>query len=242
MSKDLQRITEGWDFEPGQVVARFITGDDGKLYVQMRIDLGVLQMEVQGRPDGRRPHGEPTLLDYFRKIEATASAAWRLSHAQCEDLQKEAIQFYNRQLAFTALEYLEGIVRDTEHILEIIRLIDRRSPDEGMTWPFVQLFPHVRLVHAQAAANQLVKQGRPEEAERLLDEAIREIHEFSAEHGDEADGEAPDLRILEEMRASIRTERMRDPRQRVQEALERAIAEEDFERAAKLRDEIRRMS
>ena len=31
----------------------------------MRIDLGLLQMELDGRPDGQRPHGFESLLDYY---------------------------------------------------------------------------------------------------------------------------------------------------------------------------------
>ena len=31
----------------------------------MRVELGLLQMELTGRPDGVRPHGFDSLLDYF---------------------------------------------------------------------------------------------------------------------------------------------------------------------------------
>jgi hypothetical protein len=31
--------------------------------IQVRLELGILQMALEGRPDGRRPHGSPSLLD-----------------------------------------------------------------------------------------------------------------------------------------------------------------------------------
>ena len=36
---------------------RFVAGDDGREKIQMRIDLGLIQMETTGRPDGERPGG-----------------------------------------------------------------------------------------------------------------------------------------------------------------------------------------
>ena len=38
-------------------IARKIVGEDGKEKLQVRLDLGLLQMELNGRPDGERPHG-----------------------------------------------------------------------------------------------------------------------------------------------------------------------------------------
>ena len=54
---DLNDLLEGWPHEPGQVKARKIVGRDGCEKIQLRIDLGLIQMELNGRPDGVRPHG-----------------------------------------------------------------------------------------------------------------------------------------------------------------------------------------
>src|SRR5688572_1160002 len=37
---------------------------DGQEKIQLRVDLGLLQMNVQGRPDGKRPLGHPSLFEY----------------------------------------------------------------------------------------------------------------------------------------------------------------------------------
>ena len=49
---DLTGLLQEWAYEPGRVNARRITGCDGRPKLQVRIDLGVLQMEIEGRPDG----------------------------------------------------------------------------------------------------------------------------------------------------------------------------------------------
>jgi hypothetical protein len=51
-SKDLRLITTDWPYEPGQINVRKIRGVDNRIKIQMRLDLGLLQMEMTGRPDG----------------------------------------------------------------------------------------------------------------------------------------------------------------------------------------------
>ncbi len=57
VSNDLSSILRDWPYESGQINVRLISGDDGEPKVQMRLDLGLLQMEAFGRPDGERPQG-----------------------------------------------------------------------------------------------------------------------------------------------------------------------------------------
>jgi hypothetical protein len=64
-SKDINHVLKGWDYEPGTINVRKINGTDGQPKIQMRLDLGLLQMEVVGRPDGVRPYGHESLLEYF---------------------------------------------------------------------------------------------------------------------------------------------------------------------------------
>src|SRR5881394_3525522 len=61
---DITQSLRGWAFEPGQVNVRLIRGNDGKPKLQLRLDLGLLQMELDGRPDGKRPHRAATELEY----------------------------------------------------------------------------------------------------------------------------------------------------------------------------------
>src|SRR5947208_14793797 len=64
-SKDITPLLKGWDYEPGTINVRRIRGSDGQPKLQMRVELGLLQMELTGRPDGAKPHGFDSLLDYF---------------------------------------------------------------------------------------------------------------------------------------------------------------------------------
>ena len=65
MSNDLSRILDDWKFQPDEVMVRIVPGDDGRSKIQLRVDLGILQMEMDGRPDGFRPEGFESWLDYY---------------------------------------------------------------------------------------------------------------------------------------------------------------------------------
>ena len=69
---DLNNLLDGWSHEPGQVKARKIVGNDGREKLQLRIDLGLIQMELQGRPDGERPFGYESLLQYHQSRASMA--------------------------------------------------------------------------------------------------------------------------------------------------------------------------
>ncbi len=62
--KDISSLLKEWPYQPGQVNARLIVGTDNLPRVQVRLDLGVLQMFAEGRPDGEHPFGFPSLLEY----------------------------------------------------------------------------------------------------------------------------------------------------------------------------------
>ena len=62
---DLSPLLDSWPFEPGTINVRVIEGVDLLPKIQVRLDLGVIQMNIDGRPDGQRPHGFASLLEYL---------------------------------------------------------------------------------------------------------------------------------------------------------------------------------
>src|SRR5687767_10449365 len=101
-SKDLRQITDDWSYEPGQIHVRKIRGMDNRIKIQMRVDLGVLQMEVDGRPDGRRPYNHESYLDYqLERSEAHnrrngTDLGFVLDTEECREVREEALQYYQR--------------------------------------------------------------------------------------------------------------------------------------------------
>ena len=93
MSQDIDAALQGWEFKPGVVQARLVQAPRRQV-IQMRVDLGILQMETADRPDGSRPHGLATYFDYLRQQARVASRAGRtftLKEEQCLEADRELI-------------------------------------------------------------------------------------------------------------------------------------------------------
>ncbi len=72
-----------------------------------------IQMEIQGRPDGPRPRGVPSLLDFYIEEENRAPShtlSTPLDFDACAELQQEVMQYYYRIMAFHALGDFDGVV------------------------------------------------------------------------------------------------------------------------------------
>jgi hypothetical protein len=54
VSNDIFKTLSGWQYDPDRVSVRIVPGDDGRDKIQLRLDLGMLQMEFNGRPDGTK--------------------------------------------------------------------------------------------------------------------------------------------------------------------------------------------
>src|SRR5690242_7526113 len=123
MRRDMDEAIQGWPYEPepGAVIAREVQARDGRTVLQIRIERGVLQLEVNGRPDGARPHGFATSLGYLRcraagrgqaNGDVGRSATWRMSQEHCTEADREFVQLYHRRVAWLALMRYDRALRD----------------------------------------------------------------------------------------------------------------------------------
>jgi len=139
MRRDMDDAIQGWPYdpEPGEVIAREIKARDGRTVVQVRVELGVLQMEVGGRPDGSRPQGFATYLDYLRYRAAGRGQApggkappWLMSREHRTAADREFIQYYHRRVAWLALQRYDRALLDADHTLALMDYICRHAADE----------------------------------------------------------------------------------------------------------------
>jgi hypothetical protein len=243
MSADLNSILGGWAYDPASINARWIVGLDGKRKVQLRLDLGILQMEPNGRPDGQRPRGCETLLDYYLQREDAEGhelTAFQIEASACGELQQEAAQFYYRYIALYALRDLDGVVSDTDHNLGILDMVSRHVEDDELAWQFLQFYPYIRMMNARALAEKSAEAHEYDEAIAILEEGIDDIRTFWRDQGDEEDEEqSREIELLTDLLGDLRGSRPRSEVDLLQDELARAIAAENYERAATLRDTLR---
>ena len=66
MDFDISRYLDDWEYQPGKVAVRRFKSKAGKEKIQLRVDLGLLQMDAFGRPDGKKPFGHDTLFEHYK--------------------------------------------------------------------------------------------------------------------------------------------------------------------------------
>jgi hypothetical protein len=245
--QDIAPILKGWDYEPGVVNVRIVEGQDGTPKLQMRLDLGVLQMEMTGRPDGQRPHGCESLLDYYEgelrehRHRNGTELGFHLTGDQCQSLREEAAMYYNRYLSLFVLEDFVGVVRDTERNLRVLDLCGKFAVDDQDRLILEQYRPYIIMINCRAHAAILEKDQRYSDALRIIRQGLERMREFYAHFGSElAYNESNEVKVLKKFARQLRRKMPVDDVTRLRDRLERAVKHERYEEAARLRDEIRR--
>ncbi|MCA3006535.1 MAG: UvrB/UvrC motif-containing protein [Planctomycetaceae bacterium] len=242
---DLTRLLEQWPYEPGKISVRLIEGEDGEPRIQMRLDLGILQMHVDGRPDGSRPRGFDSLLEYHEARLDDArregpSTEFSLSSDDCRELREEAAQYYRRYTALWILEDFEGVVRDTSRNLramDLMREFAENEPDRTELEPFR---PYVVMMRARALASQAFKDKEVKAAVQALDDGLAALQEHFQSIGQEAAFEsASEVQLLRSMRDALAPRLPVSQSTELRRRLDQAVKNENYELAAILRDELR---
>jgi hypothetical protein len=245
-TKDISGVLKGWDYESGVINVRKIIGADGATKLQMRVDLGLLQMEMEGRPDGARPHGCESLLDYQEaqlkdhEQRNGTELGFHLTGDQCQDLREEASQYYQRYLSLLVLGDYSGVVRDTAHNLRVLDLCGKYAVEEQDRLILEQYRPYIIMNNSRAAASIEFNEKRYPQALRALEAGLKDIRDFFSRFGqDEAYRESNEVKVLRKFAREIRRKLPADPLVRLQHQLDRAVKREHYEEAARLRDRIK---
>lgn len=255
MSDDLTRLFQHWAYDPDQISVRLIAGDDGREKIQLRIDLGVLQMELDGRPDGQRPEGFESWFDYYEHQQQEYDArnleepAFTLDDAACLRLWREGVQYYHRYLSCWHLDLYAQCARDTQRNLRLFSFVRSHAQDDRAKLQFDQWRPYVTMMHARAIATPLVLEHKLGPALEAIEAGIESIRDFLEEY-DQAHRaeECGELTSLEQWRDELleREEGLAAAQPKtalhlLRRKLDTAIAAEEFEEAARLRDEIKKI-
>ncbi|RMH13007.1 MAG: hypothetical protein D6695_05315 [Planctomycetota bacterium] len=247
MNKDLTKLLEEWPFQPGQINVRLIEGDDGLPRVQVRLDLGIIQMHVNGRPDGARPYGFPSLLEYHeaRIDEAQAGSDTHepgpfLSPEDCKQLRDEALQYYHRYIAMLVLEDYEAVARDTARNLRVLDLCAEYAEDETDRTALEQFRPYILMMRARALASMALQADEPKVALVAIDDGLETLRKCFEQQGraDEFESSS-EAQLLRGMRGALLPQLPVSQRAELRQRLQEAIAQENYELAAILRDELR---
>ncbi len=248
MNYDLTRLLQSWPYQPGQVAARRFKGRDGQQKIQLRVDLGVLQMNAVGRPDGKRPLGQEswyhvmqTRLQRHRAEHAGADEEFELVPEECGKLQQESIQYHHRYICLFQLEDFAAVELDCERNLAVFEFVAQYAPSEEVAWSLLQFIPQLLMMRTRARGTAALKQDRFDEALLLVSDGIAELERFYNEN-ERTDlmENSPELASLRDWFGQVRSRRPVSEVEKLERDLAEAIRVEDYERAARVRDQLRK--
>lgn len=245
MSLDIQAIIDGWEFRPNEISVRKILGQDGKWKVQLRLDLGILQMELYGRPDGTKPFGFESLLEYYKnnlrkfRQENGTEDNFHLDSEDCSALQRESIQYYHRYLSLFQLKDFLHVQNDTRRNLDVINLVKKFAIDEKDVWGFEQYRPYVQMMYTRAKASICLVKKDYEQAIIEIENGVEEIQKFFQGYGQSHMSEQSlEIKFLENWRNEILNKRPLSTEEKLEKQLSEAVENEAYEEAALLRDQL----
>ncbi|VDA99875.1 hypothetical protein S1OALGB6SA_948 [Olavius algarvensis spirochete endosymbiont] len=246
-SGDLSRILNSWLYDERNNV-RFIKGEDGSDLMQIRLPLGIEQYNLNGRPDGRKlENGDHLLEIYQRREKATkkAGGVLILSDEDFRALREESLLYYYRYLILFQLGYYRRVVRDTDHNLNICHLIDEYYQNDGRE-ELLQYRPYIRRINAISNAMIYLAENREVKAIEALKRGITDIEGLS--HIDTQIFEfekSRSIRLLTDVIHQVQTIYVKAEKNAFKESLAeelgRAVAVEDYERAALIRDQLKHL-
>jgi tetratricopeptide (TPR) repeat protein len=239
---DLRPWMDEWPYDPENNV-RVVRGAHGREILQVRLPLGLEQYEMEGRPDGQRPHGHESALEYQLQRQAQAAGhdlAFRLSAEDCAELFAEGVLYYYRYLQLFQIKDWKRTIRDTERNLKVFDLVHQCAEREEDQQYLEQWRPYILRIHTIARAMIELEQGKYTPALEITQQAIEVIENLPGIDQEVFTFERQrSLTALRELAAQLKRNRPLTKLERLERSLRQAIKNQAFERAAKLRDEIR---
>lgn len=251
---DLSIITGDWPYDEDEDAnnVRKVMGVDGRMKVQLRVRGGVLQWEVEGRPDGQKPHGFSSVLDYCWDLTCGEEGAGprpdgahdELGAELVEELAQEMFDYYRRGRSLFLLGDYRRALGDALHNLRILQLLREKCTDPAVVFSHDRYRPSLLVDRARAEMLLNLQAGDVRRALDALNRGIGDIESFHAGYElEEQLGESAERQILVDLRRSLREKHnvpLNDEELlhslRVEQEI--AIRRENYEMAARLRDKI----
>lgn len=232
----IDEVLRGWPYDPAALSVRIVNGDDGRDVLQMRIDMGILQLEMQGRPDGTKPNGFDTYFEYVVD-QSKKRDEFELTEDECNEIDREFVQFYHRRICWLRIQNYRKAVADADHTLALMDFCKDFSPDDQWTVTHEQYRPFVMFHRTQALALAELEEKHAEAAVEAITDGLDKIREVFVEYEAEEQFDEDELvQRLHELREALRKEY--EVGKTLNEQLRDAVAAEQYELAAQLRDEL----
>jgi hypothetical protein len=246
MKLDITEILNEWEYDPENHI-RILRLKDGREILQVRQPLGIEQYELEGRPDGKHPFNKESVLqEYLDRLEYhkllfSSDETFHLTHNDFLLLQDEGMLYYARYLILYQIGDFERTSKDTEHNLKICELVDKFMDDDDFKNELLQYRPYILRMNALANAMLQMQKKLKGVAKEILKSAIDFIQNIP--NINTPTFKIEKSRALETLRTTLLeiSDNAFSEVEKLQIELEKAVELENYEKAAKIRDKIKKL-
>lgn len=160
---------------------------DGREVVLIQANTFTLsRIYATGRPDGKRPHGRDSYMEYFKeqledyKDTHGTDEGFSLTAEDWRTLYSESHDRYVRYLFFSGIRRWEDVRRDTETNIAVADLAKKFAPDE-VAWDIYQHKGYMLMMNIISQAEISMTHGDLNEALEKIDNGMNVIGKFCGE-------------------------------------------------------------
>jgi len=241
---DISAFLRRWEYDSDRTVRKIRTAK-GKEVLQVRLPLGIEQYAVNGRPDGKRPEGHESWLQAYQRKSRIFGREFVLDSKDCERLANEGILFYHRYLVFFQIGEYALCARDTARNLRLLDFVTRFAARRENAESIEQYRPYITRMHIMSRALHRLEMDKDiRSAIRRLEHGIRSIRDLPSLDGSSVFDVERDrsIKSLKDLIHQLQEQLPVSKKDLLKRAMEEAISREDYEKAASIRDQIRRLS
>lgn len=235
LEDDISPILGRWEFSDGIPRVRFLDGIGENRRIQIRLEAGIMQFELQGRPDGKHPEGAESWLEFW-----TASTE-KLVQNECEILRGEILLYHQRAAAFLMLEDFASVVRDCDRNLFAIDFVWSRATRGADLQPFDAIRIATVLLRTRAEASMCIRIRDTQGALAAIDRGLANLHGGAGSSHRLSEDDSSEASTLRAMRDALVPKLPSSQRVDLESRLKHALRMENYELAAILRNELRQI-
>jgi uncharacterized protein YqeY len=134
------------------------------------------------------------------------------------------------------------VVRDTTRNLQVFDFVEEYVEEEEMAWSLQQFRPQVLMIHTRAVATQYLQTEEFAAAIKEIESGIDRMREFYDTHGrQDLVAQSAEISALQHWLEEVNRKRPLTRREQLEHDLNDAVKREDYEKAAKVRDALKKL-
>ena len=236
--RDLRFYLRDWPWCAGVISCRMVEQQQ----MQFRGELSLLQFPLSGRPDGTRPYGAESMLAHIRArlkrhVERnTQVQQFKIERTDSQETLREMRQVYLRIICLLASNQLSTALRDASENIERIGLILQYSLHADSRQEAEDASQDANILQLRVKARHSLASGKAVEAFEMLEHVFKQLlHERS---NDPPQGPGWRAGLKDDLESVILPALPPDSECALRFGILTAVDEEDYSRAAKLRDTL----